>query len=159
LPVPPSPFAPPSGQVSANEEGPVSAPDKAAEPFALFAQNERNGGVFYGFMAVKAASERHKTLLRGISANCRESSERHVELHKRSTNLSPVVADKTVNDSVSFNAGIKWAIQEESLALSKLFSARLSASDDIIRQTVSRLIEIKMLDLHVLNSIAIDLMM
>jgi|GEM_PF-3704501 len=130
----------------------IKTPD-FPEKISAFAQNERNGSIYYSHLAKKAFSSRHKEFLTEISANCTDYSKAHMALYKKHSMRDVEIIESAIDDTVSFSDGIHWAIEEESKALRTLTKLYDSSFDEITLKKLYTLICMKIGDLGILSTL------
>lgn len=92
----------------------------ALDSLARHIQDERNGTVFYGYLAGIARDDKKRSLLAEIIEGTKKNRNAFNEIYKSFSGAVYEIHETQVEASASFAAGVRQAVTEESMALHEL---------------------------------------
>ncbi len=141
----PTPMAAPSAPLAGNTGA-------SSDQLKNFAQNERNGALFYQHLARIAPYDTYYNMLEGISKGCSKRKNSFHAMHQAVSsegNWEP--EESKINNRVRFREGLRLAITEESQMLKELAASLDETQDHATEKKFTRHIAEKMSDLHLLQ--------
>lgn len=90
------------------------------DKLSYLSQYERNSSLFYNYLSDICNKEGYKRILLELSTDSKNQSKYCRELYKQISGKEFEIQDTVVNNNISFDRGIYWAIEEESKALNNI---------------------------------------
>lgn len=110
---------------------------KILDDLSDFVQNERNSSIFYKFLSEICVKDGFKTILEKMSADCLKQSNDYNNIYKNIFGNNFKITESKIDDSVDFNRGIRWAIEEENISLEILTNITERVKDSKIKSQLN----------------------
>lgn len=135
---------------------PQDSPRTLADKLEDFIQNERNAVLFYNYLSRRTTREDYRKALKDIGEESRKRHEACNMIYKNLKGQEYLPKETEINNSVSFNLGISWAITEESRSIRELSRVFEDMEDERSARSISCLIYKKISDLSILHLMNAD---